>query len=92
MTESFPRFQLGQLCATPGAMEVLTSLDIQAALLRHLGGDWGELPKEDLEANEEALQNGSRLLSAYTGEGGTRFWIITEWDRSVSTVLLPSEY
>lgn len=87
-----PRFSLGQLYATPGAMQALTSSDIQTALSRHLQGDWGELTSEDIEANNDALQDGSRLLSAYSGENGIRFWVITEWDRSVTTVLLPSEY
>lgn len=87
-----PQFSLGQLYATPGAMQALTSSDIQTALSRHLQGDWGELTSEDIEANNDALQDGNRLLSAYSGEDGIRFWVITEWDRSVTTVLLPSEY
>lgn len=87
-----PRFFLGRLYATPGAIQALTSSDIQTALSRHHQGDWGELTSEDIEANNDALQDGNRLLSAYSGENGIRFWVITEWDRSVTTVLLPSEY
>ncbi len=87
-----PRFSLGRLCATPGALEALTTFDIQTALSRHLQGDWGEMDREDIEANNHALQNGSRLISAYNGAGGARFWIITERDRSATTILLPEEY
>jgi hypothetical protein len=57
----------------------------------HLSGDWGDLCEEDRQANEDALKNGDRLLSAY-GTRGDKIWIITEWDRSVTTVLFPDEY
>ncbi len=72
-------------------MEVSTD-DISAALARHSMGDWGELCQEDIDENNRALEQGSRLLSAYTSASKVKFWIITEWDRSVTTVLLPSEY
>jgi hypothetical protein len=62
------------------------------ALRRHARGDWGDLDDEDLQANERALKDGTRLLSAYHSSAGTKFWIITEWDRSATTVLLPEEY
>jgi hypothetical protein len=65
------------------------SLDL---LTRHLSGDWGEIPKDDAKANQEALKNGDRIMSGYPLEDGTRIWIITEWDRSVTTFLLPDEY
>jgi len=62
------------------------------ALQRHVAGDWGELDEEDKKANDGALQTGERLLSAYQSATGTKFWIITEADRSVTTVLLPEDY
>ena len=86
------KFSLGQLVATPGALEALTPQEITTALLRHQRGDWGDLCQEDIEENNRALREGSRLLSAYQSESKAKFWIITEWDRSVTTVLLPSEY
>jgi hypothetical protein len=55
-------------------------------------GDWGDLCQEDIDENNRALEVGSRILSAYTSSSKVKFWIITEWDRSVTTVLLPSEY
>ncbi len=55
-------------------------------------GDWGEVCVEDWDANELALQNGTRLLSTYTSTAGIKFWIITEWDRSITTILLPEDY
>ncbi len=86
------KFPLGQLCATPAALAVLTESDIQLALDRHVSGDWGELDEDDKTENELSLHQGFRLLSAYRGVNGTKFWIITEADRSVTTVLLPSDY
>ena len=65
---------------------------IQTALKRHLRGDWGDLDKDDKTENELSLEKGFRLLSAYKGANGTKFWIITEADRSYTTVLLPSDY
>jgi hypothetical protein len=72
-------------------MESLDHLDVRLALLRHAGRDWGNVCKDDWKANDEALQNGDRLLSSYESQG-VKFWIITEWDRSVTTVLLPEDY
>ncbi len=86
-----PRVALGILLITSNAQELLTQDEIGHAIARHMTGDWGDLPPEDREANEEALVHGYRLLSAY-GDGDRRFWIITEADRSVTTVLLPSDY
>jgi hypothetical protein len=80
--------------ATPGALDALETAG-QAPfefLLRHVTGDWGNLPPEDIEENERALQVGNRLFSAYNLADGTRLWLITEWDRSVTTLLLPREY
>ena len=83
---------LGQVVATPAALGTLTSPDIVAALRRHASGDWGDVDAEDRAANDEALSDGTRLLSAYKSADGTRFWVITEADRSVTTVLLPDDY
>ena len=65
---------------------------IKACLDRHQRGNWGDVCEEDREANEQALKDGDRLLSVFHGPLGTKFYIITEWDRSYTTVLLPSEY
>ena len=85
-------FALGQLVATPAALEVVSPDDVLAALRRHTRGDWGEVCSEDRQANDEALRLGARLLSVYTNAAGVRFWVITEADRSATTVLLPSDY
>ena len=89
-----PRFPLGQLSATPGAMDVLNhaSNELLDMVRRHRVGDWGDLCEEDRQANECALLDGSRLLSAYHAASGAKIWIITEADRAYTTVLLPSEY
>lgn len=87
-----PQFPLGRLVATPAALSALTHDDIMSAISRHLKGDWGEVCAEDREENDRSLREGYRLLSVYRGANGTKFWIITEHDRSVTTVLLPSDY
>lgn len=86
-----PRFSLGCLVITRNALELLTEGEVSRGLTRHITGDWGDLPAEDAQANEDALIHGDRLLSAY-GQGEHRFWIITEADRSVTTILLPNDY
>lgn len=85
-------FPLGRLVITPAALHALEPEDVVAAIRRHATGDWGELDEHDRLENEKSLREGYRLLSAYTGSGGTRFWVITEADRSISTVLLPEDY
>ena len=87
-----PLFALGCTCITAGAQKVLSPADVAKALARHVEGDWGDVDDFDREENCRALMEGSRLLSAYPSSKGIRFWIITEWDRSVTTVLLPEEY
>jgi hypothetical protein len=88
-----PTFSLGQLVATPGALDSATHADLLGLVARHASGDWGDLDAEDRRANETALRIGERLLSAYTvPSSGARVWLITERDRSATTILLPSEY
>ena len=87
---------LGQLVATRGIYEdmekdAIFSKEIGLAMLRYQQEEWGELPPEDMELNNEALKDGGRILAAYETSRG-RVWIITEWDRSVTTILYPSEY
>lgn len=86
------RFPLGQVVATPGVLAALPMSEIEAALNRHAHGDWGIMPKEDMAANDRALKGGERLFSAYLSSEKIKFWIITEWDRSATTILLPEEY
>jgi hypothetical protein len=73
-------------------MNTLPSEDVHQALRRHASGDWGEVDDHDWKANELALKDDSRLFSAYRTAGGTKFWIITEADRSSTCVLLPEDY
>lgn len=86
------KFALGRLLITPGAQAVLSSSEVWTALARHAAGDWGDLSDEDRAENEFSLERRLRLLSAYRSNAGVKFWIITEADRSVTTVLLPEEY
>lgn len=85
------RFPLGQVAITANASVRLSTEEVFTALRRHASGDWGDLCPEDTLANDTALDQGGRLLSAY-GRDGNRMWIITEADRSVTTVLLPEDY
>jgi hypothetical protein len=89
-----PLFELGRLVATPGALLALrkTHTGVWDLLKRHVTGDWGELDPADIAENALSLREGFRLLSAYTLADGTRIWIITEADRSATTILLPDEY
>ena len=86
------KFPLGQVVAISTALATLPTQDIAVALDRHRRGDWGDVGKEDWQANERALKHGERLLSVYHAADDTKFWIITEWDRSLTTVLLPEDY
>ncbi|SRR5579883_637548 len=87
-----PAFPLGQVVITTNALHTIPPDDYYRALARHAAGDWGELPAQDAALNEEALRDGDgRLFSAY-GAGDRRFWIITEADRSVTTILRPEDY
>lgn len=94
MKSSEPLFQLGQVVATPNALAVLAGHGVDPATLldRHVKGDWGVLPPEDAKANNTALRHGELLLSSYPLADGVKVWIITEWDRSVTTILMPDDY
>ena len=88
------RFPVGQIVATPGALAALEEAADNPALFlrRHVTGDWGEVDEHDRHENEFSVEHGFRLLSAYTLSNGIKLWIITEADRSATTLLLPSEY
>ncbi len=88
------KFSLGQIVATPAALEALNKSGDSALslLLRHATGDWGDLGEEDKQENDANLRNGERLLSVYILRDRAKLWLITEADRSVTTLLLPSDY
>lgn len=86
------RFCLGKIVATRAAFEAIDLDELVQGVVRHARGDWGEVPLEDRLANHEALTTEGRLFSAYTTANGQRFWIITEADRSATTLLLPEDY
>jgi len=87
------KFKLGQVVSTPGALQKFGSEQLSVHLARHARADWGDMDDEDIATNNDALANNDgRLFSSYAMPHGERLWIITEWDRSVTTFLLPSEY
>lgn len=92
-TNDRPRFRLGRIVATPGALDLFkrAKTNEHSFLARHVHGDWGELSEEDKRANDASLINGARILSAYV-VGEEKVWVITEADRSSTCLLLPSEY
>ena len=87
-------FELGQVVATPGALACLEKFGMAAIelLRRHQSGDWGVLTADDKESNAQSVERGLRILSSYPLQGEERIWVITEADRSVTTLLLPDEY
>jgi hypothetical protein len=89
-----PRFLLGNRVATPGAIQAMKEAGQDALNLfhRHECGDWGDVCEEDARANDSAIDEGNRILSVYVLRTGVKVWLITESDRSVSTILLPDEY
>lgn len=91
---TIPLFPAGQIVATPGALAVLERANRSPLefLSRHLHGDWGDLDQEDKTENELSLKYGYRLMSSYPVSETEKLWIITEADRSVTTLLLPEEY
>ena len=90
--EATRTFELGQIVITAHALEVLDPEAMLNCLRRHAKGDWGELCEEARAENELSLREGFRLLSAYTDRNGNKFWIITEADRSITTILLTEDY
>lgn len=88
------KFPPGQIVMTPGAVEAFATNEQQPMdfIRRHLMGDWGEVDDQDRAANDWALISERRILSAYSLKDGTKFWIISEADRSSSCILLPEEY
>jgi hypothetical protein len=87
-----PKFPLGQIVITANALQTIHPDDVQRAVTGHAAGDWGDLGDEDRRENERSRKEGGRLFSAYRAGDGTKFWVITEADRSVTTVLLPLDY
>ena len=83
------KFRLGHIVSTPNALSQLTHEDILMGIKRHQAGDWGD---GDSQANEPALVEGTRLWSVYHSAAGVKFWLITEADRSTTTVLMPEDY
>ena len=100
VTQNTSKFKLGKTVITPGAIEALSKSNQlpDSFLNRHITGDWGELCQEDAQLNNEAISHEGnidkqqRVMSIYKTSKNETIWIITEWDRSVTTILLPSEY
>jgi len=86
------KFPLGRIVATPAALAAIPDDEIQAALRRHHAGDWGDIGEHDRQENERSLREGFRRLSVYCTKAGVKFYIITEDDRSHTSILLPDEY
>ena len=86
------KFRLGKIVSTPNALSQLTQDDILLAIQRHQAGDWGDVDEDDRTKNELSLEQGFRLFSVYHAANGVKFWLITEADRSHTTVLLPADY
>jgi len=91
-TVSTAKFPLGQLVATPNALNRLTQDDTLSGIIRHQAGDWGDIGEDDRKENDLSLEKGFRLFSVYHTTKGVKFWIITEADRSATTVLMPEDY
>ena len=89
-----PKFRLGKLVSTPGALAALTKAGQSPMefVSQHVVGNWGECDEHDCHANEDALKNGDRLFSVYRTSKGVKIWVITEADRTSTCVLLPEEY
>jgi hypothetical protein len=89
-----PRLKLGRIFVTPAALVVLQTADVSVfdLLLRHVRGDWGDISESDRRQNELSVTAGLRVLSSYTLPNRGTVWLITEWDRSATTILLPDDY
>jgi len=89
-----PRFELGKTVVTPGIIQTVPFTTVLKAITLHAGGNWGIIGDEDATSNERAIEEGTRIFSAYASPPSPdgKIWVITEADRSVTTVLLPSEY
>lgn len=92
MNSTNTKLHLGRVVATPNALQQLSDEDIAAALSRHERGDWGDVCEDDRAENELSLKEGFRILSVYRTKDGEKFWVITEADRSATTVLMPEDY
>jgi hypothetical protein len=86
------KFRLGHIVSTPNALSKLSQEDILMGIRRHQSGDWGDLPAGNKEANDRALLERTRLWSVYRSSTGVKFWLITEANRRVTTVLMPEDY
>jgi hypothetical protein len=93
-TQAYPiaKFRLGKIVSTPNALSQLTQEDILMGIQRHQAGDWGEVDADDRRANDQAWVERTRIISAYHSANGTKFWLITEADRSHTTVLMPEDF
>jgi hypothetical protein len=89
-----PLFLLGQVIITSGANALMREgkLDANQLINRHISGDWGDMCEDDIESNNDAVTHGDRIMSSYLTSSSQKVWIITEYDRSVTTILLPDEY
>lgn len=85
-------FELGRLLITPAAQTKLDNQDVMKALGRHIVGDWGDCCPDDWESNQQALTEEDRLFSVFHDRNNVKFWIITEYDMSATTILLPEDY
>jgi hypothetical protein len=86
--------QLGSIVATPAAIRYMNeySIDARYLLVRHMKGDWGDMGAQDIAANDRALATNERVMSSFKNAGPEPVWVITERDRSVTTILMPSDY
>lgn len=92
MNTNIRKFKLGSIYITKGVQVNISSSEINSFIERHSNCDWGNVCSEDAKSNEDALKFGARLLSVYKTKSGEKVWVITEWNRRVTTVLFPEEY
>lgn len=86
------KFDLGRVVMTRGALDTLNAVDALSCLMKHANGDWGDLDDRDKQRNKLAVEQQLSVFSAYRDRNGTKFWIITEADRSSTRILLPEDY